>query len=169
MTNTTKIFHDLNFSSNRNIDVIVGGHDINDISDESILAVSKVIVHPKFNSKSLDYDFAILFLAVQVSSESRAIPACLPPISMSGDFLAEKDLTISGWGQIDSFGSTSTILRSAIVQGVSNSKCRNIYSNKFEITDRMICAGKLEKGGVDACAGDGGGNLDAMVGSSFNF
>ena len=83
---------------------------------------------------------------------------------MSGDFLAGKDLTISGWGETDYLGSKPTNLRSAVVQGVSNSKCRNLYSNKFEITDRMICAGKLVQGGVDACRGDGGGNHNKLLG-----
>ena len=160
MKNTSKTFHHLYFSFDRNIAVIVGGHDINDITDERILAVSKVVLHPNYSLQSLDYDFAIIFLAELVPSESRAIPACLPHISMSGDFLAGKDLTISGWGETDSLGSTPTNLRSAVIQGVSNPKCRNLYSiiDQFEITDRMICAGNLEQGGVDACRGDGGGN-----------
>ena len=121
-------------------------------------------MHPNYSLGTLDYDFAIIFLAAQVPSDSRAIPACLPHISMSGDFLAGKDLTISGWGETDSLGSTPTNLRSAVVQGVSNSKCQNLYSNKLEITDRMICAGNLEQGGVDACRGDGGGNHKKILG-----
>ena len=89
-------------------------------------------------------------------SDSYAIPACLPPLSWNEDFLVGKDLTISGWGT-DESGSPSTVLQSAIVAAVSNSKCQNLYDDIL-ITDQMICAGNLDKGGVDACRGDGGGN-----------
>ena len=117
-----------------------------------------MVRHPKYNSRSQDYDFAIIFLAALVPSDPRVFPACLPSISMSGDFLTGKDLTISGWGKNDSSASFPTTLRSATVQGVSNSKCQNLYGNEVEITDQMICAGKSEEGGVVACIGDGGGN-----------
>ena len=142
---------------NSDLVVVAGAHDINDPRNEIIRTISKVDEHPNYSEQINDYDFAILFLKEPMPSDSRAIPACLPPSSWNEEFLVGKDLTISGWGETDESGSPSTVLQSAIVTAVSNSKCQNLYDN-IMITDQMICAGNLDKGGVDACRGDGGGN-----------
>ena len=68
-------------------------------------------------------------------------------------------MTISGWGfTSEGEGFLSDILRSVTVPGISNSECRSLYVDSLKITDQMICAGQVERGGTGGCNGDSGGN-----------
>ena len=92
--------------------------------------------------------------------DDRAVPACLPPESWGEEFLVGKKLTISGWGYTSEGGvSLSDILRSVSVPGISNSECRSLYVNSAQITNQMVCAGQVGRGGSGACIGDSGGNI----------
>lgn len=59
---------------------------------------------------------------------------------------------VIGWGIVDeSNEEASNVLRETPVPLISNSKCSELYSNRRPITDRMLCAGNVDKGGRDAC------------------
>ena len=125
--------------------------------------MSKYSIHPNYDERSNVFDFAILKLINPVLIDYRAVPVCLPPTSWGKEFLVGKKLTISGWGSISEAGSSSNVLQSTNVPGISNSECKNLYENRIPIIDQMICAGDVEKGGADACRGDGGGNVNIFV------
>ncbi len=57
----------------------------------------------------------------------------------------------------------SNHLRAAMVPIVNDTICRMIY--KYDLTERMLCAGFLE-GNVDSCQGDSGGSLVCNVDGS---
>ena len=123
--------------------------------------MSEYIVHPNYDERGGDFDFAIVTLTNPILLDNRAVPACLPPKSWGEEFLVGKKLTISGWGFTSEGGEfLSDILRSVNVPGISNSECRSLYVNSLHITDQMICAGQVERGGTGGCIGDSGGNTD---------
>jgi len=140
-------------------DVIVGEHSVTSSSDGTRHSVCSVIDHPNYSSSTNQYDIAIARLDTPVEIGPRAVPACLPPTSFGGDFLDDKDMTVSGWGRLTSGGATPTALHSVVVPGISNDACNNAYSAINPITSDMICAGRVPGGGVDSCQGDSGGPL----------
>lgn len=64
---------------------------------------------------------------------------------------------IAGWGTTSENGSESTVLKKAKVPIISNNQCK--ATGLKGITSKMLCAGRLLKGGVDSCQGDSGGPL----------
>ena len=92
----------------------------------------------------------------------RAVPACLPTMSEhGGDFLHDKKMTVSGWGNFEYGGSSPTVLHKVSVTGVSNAVCQQMYEEEYgpdTIQADELCAGNTVDGGVDACQGDSGGN-----------
>ena len=139
---------------------MVGEHDMFDDSDGTRHEVCSFSNHPNYQLRAqFDYDFAVLRLKKPVKLGYRAIPACLPDQSFAEDFLVGRNLTVSGWGNLQSGGTRPDVLHSVNVPGISNLKCKRSYNDVsfLDVTDSMICAGHA-KGGVDACQGDSGGN-----------
>ena len=90
----------------------------------------------------------------------RAVPACLPTSALGGEFLAGKNMTVSGWGRLSSGGSSPTVLHKVVVPGITNAACKASYDiRNLEVTAEMLCAGDVANGGIDACQGDSGGNV----------
>ena len=142
-----------------NWDIIVGEHETTDTSDGTRHTKCRATNHPDYNSPvQLNNDFAIVHLTEAVEIGVRAVPACLPPRNLGGNFLDDKILTVSGWGTLAPGGSTPNVLHVVNVPGVSNAACNQAYGNG-RITNEMLCAGNTLSGGVDACQGDSGGIL----------
>ena len=151
------------------IDVMVGEHDILDNSDGTRHKICKFKNHPKYNLKSpYDHDYAILHLEKPVKLGYRAIPACLPEPHFSGNKLVGKNLTVSGWGLLQSGGVGPDALHSVNIPAISQRKCKKSYPgiNGLAVTGSMICAGHTD-GGIDACQGDSGGKLPINFNKSF--
>uniref|UniRef100_A0A3P9LFG8 Peptidase S1 domain-containing protein n=1 Tax=Oryzias latipes TaxID=8090 RepID=A0A3P9LFG8_ORYLA len=104
--------------------------------------VSRIIVHPNYNSPPKDNDVALLKLTSPVTFNNYISPVCLSSPAVLQCF--------------SSFpGSTSSTLQEVSVPIVSNTQCRDSYSS---LTSNMMCAG-LTEGGKDSCQGDSGGPL----------
>ena len=105
----------------------------------------------------MDYDFALLHLQDQIDiSESSKAKAIALPKATDASFIEGTTFNVSGWGDLRYGGDSSHKLRYVSVPWVSDDLCQNAYSRK-NITPRMLCAGDLLDGGVDACQGDSGG------------
>ena len=146
-------------------EVIVGEHNITAKEDGTRHKICEATSHPQYNAYTTNYDFAIVRLSEPVEIGVRAMPACLPDANdkkMTGDALAGKTVTVSGWGQPKSGWNVSqhNVLHVVDVPAISNKKCNESeYRNSiYRITDAMLCAGHAE-GGIDSCQGDSGGRL----------
>ncbi|XP_067896110.1 transmembrane protease serine 2-like [Heterodontus francisci] len=116
--------------------------------------IDKFISHEKFDSKTKDYDIALMKLRTPFKFSETLRPACLPNYGQK--FSTASNCWISGWGDTKEGGSPSEILQKALVPLISYRDCKLLY---YEIiTPRMQCAG-FEEGGRDACQGDSGGPL----------
>ena len=139
-------------------EIIVAEHDTTSPEDGTRHTYSLFTDHPLYDRNTYDYDFSILHLDKPVQIGARAIPACLPPTDFKGDYLSEKNMTVSGWGKLcgSFFCPSPTVLHSAGVPGMTNAICNqpNFYNNS--ITDSMLCAG-YAGGEIDSCQGDSGG------------
>lgn len=133
----------------------------------SVIAVKSSIVHPEFNSETLQMDYQVITLA----SNSTAEP--IPYVADEGwsEVDAGTDATVIGWGATSYEGSTSLSLREVVLDIVSNNECSQDYeSYNYIIDDSMICA---YRSGKDSCQGDSGGALlyscsetgDILIGS----
>ncbi|KAI3356610.1 hypothetical protein L3Q82_017812, partial [Scortum barcoo] len=120
------------------------------------LAVEQIIYHVHYRPKGLDYDIALIKLAIPLVFNGFVEPICLP--NYGEEFEEGTMCWISGWGATEDEGETSVVLRSATVPLLSTKTCNQPEVYQGFISSWMICAGYLE-GGTDSCQGDSGGPL----------
>ncbi|XP_032420423.1 vitamin K-dependent protein C [Xiphophorus hellerii] len=125
---------------------------------EVLLRVTKTFKHPKYNSRMVDNDIALMRLQSPAPFSKYIVPACLP-----GRALAEKVLhlngtttVVTGWGKDDS-GKYSSALNVIKVPLVNHTFCSQ-QMFPHEITNNVLCAGILGQK-IDACEGDSGGPM----------
>ncbi|XP_041657702.1 transmembrane protease serine 2 [Cheilinus undulatus] len=136
--------------------VFHGGLSLNVMSHGSGQSIVKIITHEKFDDRTNDYDIAVLQLHTSMPFSRTVKPVCLPNIGV--DLSAERQAWITGWGALRSSGPSPDKLNQAQVTIYSREICNHPRVLNGEVTETMICAGKLE-GGVDTCQGDSGGPL----------
>ncbi|XP_053674146.1 transmembrane protease serine 9-like [Anopheles nili] len=100
-------------------------------------------------------DVALLKLSEPVPLGETIIPVCLPP---EGNTYAGKEGVVTGWGKRGD-GSFPMRLQEVRVPILDNEQCHNqTQYYRFQINDRMMCAG-IPEGGKDSCQGDSGGPM----------
>ena len=134
------------------IRVLLGEHSIADF-DFNRVDVAEIIMHPKYNSRNVNNDYAILRLAEPVTFTDKVSPACLP--NDMRETYAGVLATVTGWGTLSSGGNQPTTLQEVDVTVTTNAECDSAYGS---ITKNMICAADS---GKDSCQGDSGGPLIA--------
>ncbi|KAI4459271.1 transmembrane protease serine [Holotrichia oblita] len=143
------------------IRIRVGEYDFSSAQEELPYverAVSRKIVHPKYNFFTYEYDLALVQLDKALDFAPHISPICLPA---SDDLLIGENATVTGWGRLSEGGSLPTVLQEVHVPIVSNENCKSMFlkAGRHEyIPDIFLCAG-YEKGGQDSCQGDSGGPL----------
>jgi len=134
----------------------LGEHDLRvDSTSEQTRRAKEIHVHPQYNTKTSDYDLALIKLESKVQLNDRVRTACLP--GPNTQFPAGTNCAISGWGKLSESIAGPAILQQAQVPLASQAACQKAY-HRYKITDRMICAGAAQ-GKIDACQGDSGGPL----------
>lgn len=113
--------------------------------------VSRVVIHPAWNSSSFDNDVAVWQLSSRVENATFASLA-------SEDGSDGNNMLVTGWGLLSEGGDKPVNLMRVSVRLVERSNCNDDNSYSGAITDRMICAGR-DVGGKDSCQGDSGGPL----------
>nr|KAF6402744.1 transmembrane serine protease 9 [Rousettus aegyptiacus] len=123
-------------------------------ADGRLERVARIHKHPFYNLYTLDYDVALLELAVPVRRSRLVRPICLPDVAPRPPDGAR--CVITGWGSVREGGSMALQLQKAAVRLLGEQACRRYYP--VQISSRMLCAGSPQ-GGVDSCSGDAGGPL----------
>ncbi|MFP4474107.1 MAG: trypsin-like serine protease [Desulfatibacillaceae bacterium] len=133
------------------IEVLAGTHDLTTGQGERI-DVTRIVIHPGFDSLTLDNDVALLQLARPVPSGATAVD-----LYRTAGSLPEELLTVVGWGRLEEGGVFASVLMELDLPWVSTETCQTAYPDRA-IDEDVICAGYSE-GGKDACQGDSGGPL----------
>ncbi|XP_056868687.1 suppressor of tumorigenicity 14 protein [Takifugu flavidus] len=123
-------------------------------SGATIRLIRRILLHPKYDQFTSDYDIALLELSSSVAFNDLVQPVCVP--SPSHTFTTGTSCYVTGWGVLMEDGELATRLQEASVKIISRNTCNKMYDDA--VTPRMLCAGNLQ-GGVDACQGDSGGPL----------
>jgi hypothetical protein len=137
------------------------------IPDENYHKICHVEKHPRWNSRTFDYDFALLYLQSPITCwDGRANIVCLPYRSrkFSDKYLGrrKKVLRVSGWG-LKEDETRASGLRSVKQIAMTNRECNHVFKNKsIKIHRNMLCAGAENQSGKDACQGDSGGTINMI-------
>ncbi|MDZ4676939.1 MAG: serine protease [Oligoflexia bacterium] len=135
--------------------IYIGLHSQTRLTEGQAFTPVRVIVHPKFNSSTLDYDFALVQL--NAPSSARPIDLNIEELLIPDNPGSQLAVVTSGWGYTkEGAWQLADKLQKVTIPLVSAAKCNKSYTGK--ITDRMVCAG-LDAGGKDSCQGDSGGPL----------
>ncbi|KAM3967800.1 trypsin CFT-1-like [Aphomia sociella] len=126
-------------------------------SGGSVHNTNQIIIHPSYNTRTLDNDVAILRVASPFIFNNNVRAAS---IAGSNYNLADNQVVwATGWGRI-SPGAASEQLRQVQIWTVNQATCRTRYAELgYTLTDNMLCSGWLDVGGRDQCQGDAGGPL----------
>ncbi len=107
-----------------------------------------VLQAPGYNGKGKDW--ALVKLAKPLNQPTLKIAET--DANNNGEF------TIAGWGADREGGQQQRYLLKAKVPFVDDATCKKAYGNQLTPGDE-ICAGYIDKGGVDTCQGDSGGPM----------
>ncbi|KAM3877799.1 elastase-1-like [Diretmus argenteus] len=145
--------------------VVLGDHNINSHEGrEQYMSVSRVYVHPRWNSNNVaaGWDIALLRLSSEASLNSYVQLGALPP---SGQVLPNNNpCYITGWGRTSTGGSLSAQLKQASLPVVDHRTCSSSGWWGSTVKDSMVCAGG---GSLSGCQGDSGGPLNCRVNGKY--
>ncbi|XP_062382813.1 serine protease 27-like isoform X2 [Sardina pilchardus] len=113
--------------------------------------ISRIILHPHFNTSTFENDIALLRLSTSVTFTDYIRPVCLAAAGSTFDSGAKTWIT--GLGTITASGEpqpSPEILQETQFQVVANSDCQEVYSNDI-IYSSMICAQLLRQEGENIC------------------
>ncbi|WP_431044791.1 S1 family peptidase [Streptomyces sp. P1-3] len=144
--------HCVNGDSPANVRV-VGGRTYRNGTNGTVAKVSKIWVHPSYQTVTKGDDVAVLTLSTAMPYTTAKYVSS----SETGIYAEGATARIVGWGTTSSGGQSSNRLKTATVPVTSDSYCANAYGGRFIASD-MVCAG-YDEGGVDTCQGDSGGPL----------
>ena len=143
--------------------VVLDLHDISDLRRDTphVYHVTQELIHPKFQSKTLDYDFMLIRL-------DKIVVHVVPMRIDKGRNTDYKALFVNGWGTAAAaFSSTSindNVMRHSNMEKFDHKSCYKQYDG--QVTGRMLCAKKVSNKDAsveDFCVGDRGGPLYAQV------
>jgi secreted trypsin-like serine protease len=125
--------------------------------------VDRILVHPKWNPSTLQYDVALLHLS---SASTKAPIAIANPATQTPLWAAGKLTRVIGYG-LPTMQETGTLFQTD-VQMQSDAACRQSYAVTGPVdTATMVCAGRIY-GVQDSCFGDSGGPLMVPASGTLN-
>ncbi|XP_051497344.1 chymotrypsin-like elastase family member 1 [Apus apus] len=149
-----------------NFRVVAGEHNLNaNDGSEQIFGVSRIIIHPYWNSNNPGggYDIALLRLSGYATLNSYVQLAVLP---REGTILPNNyPCYISGWGLTRTNGQLSSVLMQAYLPVVDYQICSSPSYWGSTVRSTMVCAGG--DGIRSGCQGDSGGPLHCAVNGQY--
>lgn len=141
--------------------VSIGSHALSEVSDDELLTVRQVIMHPEYNEFTIENDVALLIV-------DGVDPGTVTP-RLAGDrrydallALPGTQATLAGWGRTSiDLSQSPDILQTARLPIIAAPVCKALVEDDFleqVFTDTMLCAAPL-RGGRGLCFGDSGGGL----------
>ncbi|XP_078023221.1 transmembrane protease serine 13a isoform X1 [Epinephelus lanceolatus] len=119
--------------------------------------VKKIILNNNYDSRTNDFDIALLKLTSPVVFNDKVQPVCLPAFDQQ--FPPGTQCWTSGFGTTEAgSGTVSNDLMEVTVDIISTQTCNGRQGYRGSVTRNMLCAGDLS-GGRDSCQGDSGGPL----------
>jgi len=123
--------------------------------------VQNMAIHPEFDGRNLQNDFAVLFTNGDFILDQHIDTACLPA---ADEIFDGTTCFATGWGK-DQFGAAGqyqVVLKEidlpVVNHGVCQDKLRTTrLGQKYKLHDSFLCAGGIP--GKDTCKGDGGSPL----------
>jgi len=147
--------------------VRVGEHSLeNDFDGQYEVDVKEMFIHPEFGKhphSPVANDFCILRTDDLKLDGKTADIACLPE---KGDTVeGGTNCWIAGWGTTQQGGLHPDNLQHASIPIIDDDTCfERMFAQGLGIIKELeMCAGKDGVGGVDTCAGDGGGPLMCVI------
>ncbi|XP_055836759.1 phenoloxidase-activating factor 2-like [Episyrphus balteatus] len=157
--------HCVNVKQTKNYSVRAGEWEPNSDSEpysHQERQVAGIIVHEKYNNRSLQNDIALLFLETSFDKAPHINTICLPPASAYTNIGMSRCIA-SGWGKTNfGTGKYPNILKKIDLPVVPNAKCekdlrKTPLGRSFKLHYSFMCAGG--ETGKDTCQGDGGSPL----------
>lgn len=165
--------HCVQNQNHTNFVVRVGEHDL--AKHERMTRdyeLSQIFIHPNYSRiRAYDKhmfvinnaDIALLKTRDDIHMSEYAWPICLPAVaSANQSSLIDREAVVIGWGKKSEKSDVySEKLQKVQVNIISEGQCAHWFKltgRRFQITDRILCAGHQD-GGKDACHGDSGGPL----------
>jgi len=140
------------------IRIFIGAHNITQrykSKEIQLIEARHVEPHPKFDHQSLNNDIGLIELKRQVKISEKVLPVCLPSSKQRQLSRRGKVGTVVGWG-VTNKGTTAETLKELELPVVSRQECINAYSDHYNVTQNMFCAG-VKRAYQDTCKGDSGG------------
>jgi len=122
--------------------------------------VSKIIIHPAYNDRTVANDIALMKLDTPITYSNYIIPACIPSDSSSYAGLSS---IATGWGSTRSGGAVTRLLMQVAMPWLTDARCKQKY-NCDPINS--VCAGETGQN-KDTCQGDSGGPLVVLSGGKW--
>lgn len=133
--------------------ILAGTNNLNNTELKNYYSVKKFSIHPKFDQRRVQYDYAVVFIKGQFDFKSPVIS--MIPLATQ-DALPGTVCYLSGWGDVDKSRGIkiSNELQFAKMTVDPPEVCQILFGNIFSST-HMLCAGQSNK--ENAGCGDSGG------------
>ena len=139
----------------KNIRIHAGSSDL--LKPKYVFEIKKIIIHPKFESKKLNNDIALIFIKKDIRN-SEFIPLSIPNKNMRKEcYRIGHQMCVIGHGN-DDLKDKKKILRYIKSIIVKVLPFKGIYVRQKILTDNKFQANNYKNGKItDACHGDSGG------------
>ena len=152
----------------KNVDTIIAGlqrlYDINGKNTRKYFPL-ETHTHESYAGSPYYYDLAVIKTTEEIEFTDFIRPICLATPKMSEiDTVAaygdEVTCIATGFGRLYYNGPVSNTLQQVRVPLINFEECTSGEYKRYNLRkDVQMCAGDLQRGGVDACQGDSGGPL----------
>lgn len=135
--------------------VYLGLQDKSDLSTGTLVPISQIIVHEKYDDENTLNDMALLILESEISLNDKIQTACLPLPSI---YFPPENTPVfaAGWGTTSYGGSAPNLLNNIRLTVYPSKTCDDVGT--IHDWNSQICAGDLQTS-KDTCQGDSGGPL----------